>query len=196
MFCKKCGTKIDDDSIFCCKCGARQSVEQAENSVDASKPADEGTKIASTPSPSGAQSSQEEEYKSGCGSVLIIFAVFVCIIALSVGLVLAWGGKNSCSGGGLSRSATTSDISVDTDLNIMALGVDVIVTPKEDISGLELTLVYCDNVGKELKTQKLYIGDVKDGVKTKKTVAITEFSLTEALQISSVKIRVSGGTVD
>ena len=193
MFCKKCGTKIDDDSIFCCKCGARQSVEQAESSVDAPKPADEGTKIANTPSPSGVRPSQEEEPATGCGVALWCIIFFFVVLALVGVLVMAdWSGGIGCG----SRQATTSDISVDTDLNIMALGIDVVVTPKEDISGLELTLVYCDNVGKELKTQKLYIGDVKDGVKTKKTVAITEFSLTEALQISSVKIRVSGGTVD
>ena len=195
MFCKKCGTKIDDDSIFCCKCGARQSVEQAESSVDAPKPADEGTKIANTPSPSGVRPSQEEEYKSGCGSILIIFFVMAAFLVSGCIFVTALFGKGSCSSGGSSRRATINDIDVDTDLNIMELGVDVVITPKEDISDLELTLVYCDNVGKEIKTQSLYIGDVEDGVKTKKTVHITDFSFSEALRISSVKIRVSGGTI-
>ena len=195
MFCKKCGTKIDDDSIFCCKCGARQSVEQAENSVDAPKPADEGTKIASTPSPSGTLPPQDEEYKSGCGSVLIIFFVFAFLVSGCIFLTALFG-KGSCSSGGSSRRATISDIDVDTDLNIMELGVDVVITPKADISDLELTLVYCDNTGKEIKTQTLYIGSVEDGVKTKKTVHITNFSLSEALRISSVKIRVSGGAVE
>ena len=36
MYCAKCGIKIDDDAVFCKKCGARQDVDENEQETSGS----------------------------------------------------------------------------------------------------------------------------------------------------------------
>lgn len=84
MYCRRCGSQIDDDASFCPKCGASTSPLA---SVAYSQPAD-------SPAPS------ERAETNGCaiaGFILAFFMPFIGFILSIIGIVKA---KRECHGNG------------------------------------------------------------------------------------------------
>lgn len=94
----------------------------------------------------------------------------------------------------LSRVATNNDINIDLSEEF-SLSVNYKVTPKVDISNLQITFDFYDG-NKQLVTTKIKsVGNVTKNITTTVTVSLSEFSFIEIFKISFVSAKVTGGTV-
>ena len=186
MFCKHCGTKIDDDSVFCNKCGMKQNSEK--NQKEQNKKTKDG-----------------DNTKYGCLLTYAIIVVILAITFLSVVLLPEAcdnkrNDKNFTENESnepqiFTRNARNNDVTITAETNYSNLGVDIIILPKVDIEDLKIKLVHLDKNGKELLTQYKTIGNVKEGVQVKTQVQLLDFSITDMFKVYNTKIEVIEGTV-
>ena len=180
-YCKKCGKQVEDDAVFCSGCGVKLDAESERNQKDS------------------------ERKSSGC--LIAIFAFLLIGIALIVVLVQSTTGRSSSGSSGdsnvlpdvikqlVSRDANTNDIEIDCELNMSALGVDLVVTPHTDITDLQIMITYYEKNGNVIQRQVVSLGNVKEGVQIKRTVSITDLSFFDALKVDKTSMCVVGGTV-
>ena len=62
MFCKKCGTKLNDDALFCAKCGERMGAAQAGDSSQRFESA--VSAVASSKEPGNAKAAKQSSRSS------------------------------------------------------------------------------------------------------------------------------------
>lgn len=178
-FCKKCGNQLEDEALFCSKCGANTAGNEEQD--------------------------EKEPTTKGCGCYIALLAVFFAVIFIFV-LVKYSGEKNghasSNSNGGagviqelISRDANNNDIEIMDALNMSALGVDLVITPNTDIKDLKIKITHYDKTGKILQTQTVTLGNVKEGVQIKKTISIVDLGLIDLFRIKTTLVEVVGGTV-
>ena len=190
MYCKKCGTQIDDDSEFCKSCGAKQTTDESSNIPI-----------------------QQENKKSGlgCGSIILVFIIIMALFF--VGVIIVPACSESCSEDNsknsnnsnknqnydepqlFTRDARNSDIEIQYETNLSALAIDIVIMPNVDIEKLELKIQHYDKNGNMLLTQYKEIGNVKEGVQVKTQIKLTDFSLTDFFKVETTSITVNDGTV-
>lgn len=169
-FCKKCGNQLEDEALFCSKCGTSTAEKEEQH--------------------------EKEPTTKGCGCYIALLAVIFAVILIFV--LVKYSGENGKGGGikGLiSRNANNNDIEIVEALNMSALGVDLVITPNTDIKNLIIKITHYDKTGNILQTQMVTLGNVKEGVQIKKTISITDLSLNDLFRIEKTSIEVVGGTV-
>lgn len=185
MFCKKCGKEIDNDCIFCPKCGAKQSISSPANSPN--------------------EDTVHEKQSSGIGTFFVISLVIILLVVCAIICVQYVQTNNSNSKSTtrnsqssenkiFSRNAKNSDIYVDAEYSF-PVSINLIVRPYTDIDGLELTIKYIDKSGETIKTQQKTIGNVKEGQEYRIQINLTDFSLSQIWNIDNCLFTVSNGTV-
>lgn len=92
------------------------------------------------------------------------------------------------------RSATNNDITFDLSQEF-SFNINYEITPKVDVSGLQITFQYLDSNGNILTTKIKDVGNVKKSTTYTISVSLTEFSLSQIFKIESVSARVTGGSV-
>ena len=177
MFCKYCGKEIDDDSMFCNKCGESQKAVKFD-----------------------------KDSKKGCLTVFIIFMIMIIGLLFfteTISLKNCNGNSTNTNKNDsnydapqlFTRDARINDVTITTETNYKNLGIDIIILPKVDIEDLEIKLIHYDKNGKELLTQYKTIGNVKEGVQVKTQVQLLDFSITDMFKVNNTKIEVVEGTV-
>ncbi len=134
--------------------------------------------------------------QQGCGkSCLFTLVIFVLIIAVSAWAIQFIINKDNTDTPTLTtRKASTNDISINSnDSNLIS--IEIIVTPKHDIENLEITVDYYSGTNQLLKTVTIDFGDVKEGGKYTEQIYITDFSMSQIMQLDYCKYSVTGGTV-
>lgn len=93
------------------------------------------------------------------------------------------------------RDATINDMSIDSNLNVAALGADFVINPNVDIDDLEMTITFLDSNKDSLKSFVKFVGDVKEGVQVSFTISYLELGFPAVFEVTYVRGVVSGGTV-
>ncbi len=93
-----------------------------------------------------------------------------------------------------SRSATNNDLYLDLSEEF-SFSINYKITPKVDISSLQVSFTYYDKNHSTMVTKVCKIGNVKEGIVYTVSVSLAEFSFIEIFKIQYVSARVTGGTV-
>lgn len=93
------------------------------------------------------------------------------------------------------RSARTSDITMDSNLDLASFGGKYVILPQTDIEDLEITINYLDNDRKILDSIVKRLGDVKQGVQVSFSVSLFDLGLSVAWNTKYETYAVTGGTV-
>ena len=80
MYCKKCGTKIDDDSVFCYMCGTNVTLQLESQELEMSKEAPK--------KPQEQQFKKEDLEGMGYKPILVIIAIILGVFSLLTVLLL------------------------------------------------------------------------------------------------------------
>ena len=191
MYCKKCGTQIDNDSEFCRKCGTKTT------------PIEKSSNVATTTIQNSA---------AGFATFIkfIIVIIFFGLILLGVAQCID---ENNRSSSGkyygsssndenktvvqklTTRDANSYDIEFEAETNLKKLGVDIIIHPNCDIENLEIKIEILDSNEKVIETIYKDIGSVKEGVEITRTVSITDISFINNFKTRYYRVLVVGGTV-
>ncbi len=94
-----------------------------------------------------------------------------------------------------SRSANINDLTIESDLDLLSLGLKYTIVPKVDIENLELTIYLEDKNNQTLKTINKSLGDVKEDEIIDFSLSISDYGLSVSLKAQYQSISVSGGTV-
>ena len=207
MYCKKCGHEIDNDSVFCNKCGAKQKAEESEDNLDKEEIEEEYNEdnVINYYNPDKKKSTDKKE-NSGCLRVVIGLIIILLII------IIAWianapESDNSNNENNnyndnkynepqwFTRDATNNDITVTYETNYTALAVDIYIMPKCDIDNLEIEITYYDKNGAALTSQVKHIGNVKEGVQVQSRMALLDLSITDMFKLDTSDLYVVSGTV-
>lgn len=188
MYCKKCGTQIDNDSEFCRKCGAKTTPITKANNVPV----------------------KESEEGSGVSFFVKFLIIVTIIFSIIVGIGFCVNSKDEKSNSKnnsynnttkdpikqlITRDANIYDIEYETETNLKKLGIDIIIHPNCDIEDLEIKIEILDGDKKVIDTIYKNIGNVKEGVEITRTVSITDMSIINTLKTRYYRIVVVGGTV-
>lgn len=190
MFCKHCGTQIDDDSIYCNKCGEKQKNNEIEEKII------------------NAQENEVKNKNNKNGGKFIIGIIICFLITLAIITIIdinknpedyikdsKYEDSNDDTPQLFTRDARINDVTITTETNYNNLGIDIIILPNVDIEGLEIKLIHYDKNGKELLTQYKTIGNVKEGLQVKTQVQLLDFSITDMFKVNNTKIEIIEGTV-
>ena len=173
MYCKKCGTEIDEDSEFCKKCGTNQNTVNTNNNDD--------------------------KENKGCGIFVLITILVIIAIAVICTIIASNQNKNDNDENVfeqiITRDANNGDIEIDSKMNLNNLGVDIIIHPNCDIENLSIKIIQYDDDGKIVKTITKNLGNVKEGVELSTSLSLTDFSITEIWSLGATEIKVVGGKV-
>lgn len=193
MYCKQCGTEIADDSIYCSKCGQKQS-QKIENQ--------------DTISIQG-----ELEKQEGClKHILIIFAILITIILVFSGIAMIaqnmkTNNKTSQNTNDntannyiekdpqyLSREAKNSDIIIEKEIKITSLSCDLIISPQTNISNLKIKIVFYGKNDQIIFETTKNIGNVKEGIQVSKNIDLSQLGF-NFFEIDHFSCSVIEGTV-
>lgn len=136
----------------------------------------------------------EKTKKKSAFKIILIIALIIIGILLTGKLINDRIINNNTETSLTTRAATINDISMDLN-NDFSLSINYKITPKKDITNLEITFKYLDSNKKALTTKIKQIGNVKEGTQYTVNVSLSEFSLTEIFNINYVEAEVTRGTV-
>lgn len=136
----------------------------------------------------------EKTKKKSAFKIILIIALIIIGILLTGKLINDRIINNNTETSLTTRAATINDISMDLK-NDFSLSINYKITPKKDITNLEITFKYLDSNKKVLTTKIKQIGNVKEGTQYTVNVSLSEFSLTEIFNINYVEAEVTRGTV-
>ena len=188
MYCKNCGKEIEENSKFCMHCGTPLT----ESTTD------EHTKDKTGDATLTNITSENVEQKGNkAGKIAIALMIGISIlIAVMFGCykcINAANGNTSTTSI-VSRSATASDITVQQDTSL-AFSYNLIVTPKYDITNLEITFKFYGDNDALIATKIKQIGNVKKNERYNVSFSLSEFSIASLASISKFSWSVSGGKV-
>ncbi len=136
----------------------------------------------------------EKTKKKSAFKIILIIALIIIGILLTGKLINDRIINNNTETSLTTRAATINDISMDLN-NDFSLSINYKITPKKDITNLEITFKYLNSNKKVLTTKIKQIGNVKEGTQYTVNVSLSEFSLTEIFNINYVEAEVTRGTV-
>lgn len=136
----------------------------------------------------------EKTKKKSAFKIILIIALIIIGILLTGKLINDRIINNNTETSLTTRAATINDISMDLN-NDFSLSINYKITPKKDITNLEITFKYLNSNKKVLTTKIKQIGNVKEGTQYTINVSLSEFSLTEIFNINYVEAEVTRGTV-
>lgn len=182
MYCKHCGNKLNEKSIFCDKCGKtiKETIKKVENTK-----------------------SKKFDF------VAFFWAIGILGFIISMLLILNYFDMNSNSNKGnstnstienndksqlLNRKANNNDIEIENDEKL-SLSINIILMPKSDIQNLQLTFQFYDKNDILLDTKTKIVGNVLKNKQYTITFSLSEFSFSSILYIHHYTCGVSGGTV-
>ncbi len=125
---------------------------------------------------------------------IIILVVIIAAIFGTIKLINCLQNPDNNDNAPLSRVATNNDINIDLSEEF-SLSMNYKVTPKVNISNLQITFEFCDGNNQTITTKIKPVGNVTKNITTTVTVSLTEFSFVEIFKISTVTAKVTGGTV-
>jgi len=170
MYCKYCGSKMDDDAIFCSQCGKKLS------------PADDTyRKNRSTYEQEDSWEEIDKEKERGC----LTFVCLTCVIIVGVLLVTLFGTYAGNHEG--IKALTREDYTYTTDQGLSSYSVTI--TPKTNIKVCDVELKLYDKEGSVVFSDTITKNELKEG---KTYTYVFEFGVLNALSGKSVKINVSG----
>ena len=194
MYCQKCGKELPDDTKFCHFCGAPQSTLP---------PASTAAQKAET----NAVSSVTPQKKSHGFLIFLIVAVILGVCIFGIVKFVQYqqteydDGRGTIQGNHdgdrqlFKRSASSNDISVDSDLDLTSFGGKYTVLPQTDIDGLELTIHFLDSNRSVLQSVVKSLGNVKKGVQVSFSISLFDLGVSVAWNTKYESIVVTGGTV-
>ena len=136
----------------------------------------------------------EKTKKKSAFKIILIIALIIIGILLTGKLINDRIINNNTETSLTTRAATINDISMDLN-NDFSLSINYKITPKKDITNLEITFKYLNSNKKILTTKIKQIGNVKEGTQYTVNVSLSEFSLKEIFNINYVEAEVTRGTV-
>lgn len=136
----------------------------------------------------------EKTKKKSAFKIILIITLIIIGILLTGKLINDRIINNNTETSLTTRAATINDISMDLN-NDFSLSINYKITPKKDITNLEITFKYLNSNKKVLTTKIKQIGNVKKGTQYTVNVSLSEFSLTEIFNINYVEAEVTRGTV-
>lgn len=136
----------------------------------------------------------EKTKKKSAFKIILIITLIIIGILLTGKLINDRIINNNTETSLTTRAATINDISMDLN-NDFSLSINYKITPKKDITNLEITFKYLNSNKKVLTTKIKQIGNVKEGTQYTVNVSLSEFSLTEIFNINYVEAEVTRGTV-
>lgn len=140
-------------------------------------------------------SKQHKSCFSSCLVKLLIFLLIVGAIAFfGITFIQKAINPNKSNAGLFEREASVKDIEVD-DSYSFPISVSLEITPYYDIEDLQLTIYYHNSNGGVIKTQIKQIGDVQKGKTYSFKISLTDFDLSEVLEMDSCTYIVSRGTI-
>ena len=114
MFCHNCGTKLDEGSLFCPECGARQLDTAAQNTS--------GNSDAATPPQYAGSITEEAPYKEPVSDIqskkdnrLILIIIIVIVLGIITGIGLFFFSGRSSSSGKMNSDTQTSKSVTDSN---------------------------------------------------------------------------------
>ncbi len=165
MYCKQCGSKIEDDSVYCSKCGIKLIKEiQKQEEIDEDKSTETCMKTLLT--------------------VTIIVLLLFFIVAMSFG---------ACNG--LGRDATNNDVRIEMQESLATMSIEIYILPNVNINDLELTIDCNNDNGKLLKTVTKHIGNVKKGNQVIAYIDSSDLGFLNLISVSQTRTKVSGGKI-
>lgn len=188
MYCKNCGKEIDENSKFCMHCGTQIN----DSTIKQQKTNDSADNTTEKEQKSIEETENKKNIKIVIGIVIgiciilgIMFGCYKCINTIN---------GNTSKTSIVSRSAKVSDITVQQDTSL-AFSYNLIVTPKYDISDLEITFKFYGDNGALIATKIKQIGNVKKNERYNVSFSLSEFSIASIGSISKYSWSVSGGKV-
>lgn len=179
MYCKHCGTQIDDDSIYCNKCGKQQNKEE-QNEKSSNK--------------------NDSKFLIVISIILVILTIFIVLYFTNI----KDNGKTTTD-----TSTETNDTSKDTSDYIRQAGINdlyitkrenyptsiyYIITAKRDIYDLEIDLEEYAKDGTLTRTVHFNISNLKQNETYTMKLDISNYTNNEINNIDIVYVRVVNGT--
>ena len=164
MYCKKCGKLIDDDSKYCRYCG--EGFDSVNNQLIKVSEKDDEVIISK---------------KAKTFWIVFLIVSFVCLVAF-----VLYSSYDS-------NKATNNDIELVNDASI-SLSYAYIVTPKENIKGLEITFKFYGDDRKLITKKVKVLGNVVKNEQYSISFSLNDFSIDSLTKISNYSYKVTGGT--
>lgn len=192
MYCKHCGSEIEDNSKFCKSCGKNLNEDKSKENIEQKKEI---------------EYHKDEKWPTGL-KVFLAIIIIVTIIGAVIGIVLGHVPKNNASQNStknenrientddnklLSRNANLNDLNV--VWHDHSLSYSGTVVPKTDIENLVLTFKFYDDNDNTVKTIEKRFGNITKNQQYDFTITMSEIGYTTALKISGVRYNVSSGQV-
>lgn len=187
--CENCGAPIGENEKKCSYCGT----PTAKNSIDNLQKQQTNS----------IKSVKEEPRGIGCfvTIIILIFCIIVVIFIphLAGANCVSCLGESCAEGGGgtsgfLERPIRNGDLTIDSEYDSL-ISVNIVVVAHANIKNLSLKLTFYDKNNSVIKTMTKYIGNIESGDRKDATVSLTDFNISEAFKINSVRVEVENGVV-
>lgn len=194
MYCKKCGSEIDNDSEFCRKCGSKTTPIEKTNNKTIQEDKNEYIK-------------EHKESNTSFGEFFLIACAIGAVLFCLVFGISQCASKNNKSSNNyisttkstekqlLTRNANNNDVEIDFEINLKKLGIDIKVHPNCDIKSLVICIKQYDKDGKLVETFKKSLGNAKEGIEITTSISLADFSFTEIWSLGKTAVSVYSGTV-
>ena len=158
MFCKKCGTKLDDDAVFCVKCGEKTGI--AAQADDSKQNFETAANAAVTAAPAGGESQSSAPKKSGRKALiiglvlgglllfLIVAGVLAAIFVPNIMRARAQGQLTACKSN-LKNIATALEIYATDNADLYPPSLDYLTHPAGTEGGYMKSIPECYSAGKD-----------------------------------------------
>lgn len=140
------------------------------------------------------QQNKDGVSKSGRSRFTSLIVIILIIVSVVFIVQKVTNKDNSSNPTLTTRKASINDINIQSNENNL-ISLELEITPKYDIDDLEITIDYYSSSKTLLKTITKYIGNVKENGKYTEQVYITDFSVSQVLELSYCKYRVTRGRV-
>ena len=193
MYCKQCGTKIDNNSNYCFNCGTKITPTEKEDDDD-----DEYKEYLTSTEEISSKESSKIVKNIIIGTIMFLILGMISIITI---VSLEFEEKNNIKDNSQDeinifyRDANNNDIEINSRTNYNSLGIDIIIIPKYDINDLSINIKQYDKNDKLIKTFKKSFGNVKANSELTTTLSLSEFDISQIFNLGGTAIEVTEGKI-